>query len=67
MQKEGKVMFFMHPTLFILWKQVKIFFHVSSETCNFNPHCSLNVRVDDVHVNLDETSPLYAAIRTIKC
>ena len=56
---EGKKSdFFMHPTLFILWKQLKLEFHFGSEIFNFNPHCSLIVRVDDVHVNLDETSPL---------
>ena len=59
MQKEGKVIFFMHPIYSMETSQIIIsIFHVSSEICNFNPHCSLNVRVDDVQVKLDETSPL---------
>ena len=59
MQKEGKVIFFMHLIYYMETSQIIIsIFHVSSEICIFNPHCSLNVRVDDVQVNLDKTGPL---------
>ena len=43
----------MHPMLF----NENMLFHSGSEMSNLNYHCSLLFRVDDVHVNLDETSP----------
>ena len=58
LQKKGKVNFFMHPWLYYETIYVPLLFLFGSEMCNLFSHCSLVDRVDDVHVKLDETSPL---------
>ena len=50
--------FFMHPWLYYETIYVPLLFLFGSEMCTLFFHCSLVDRVDDVHVKLDETSPL---------
>ena len=56
--EEGKSEFFMHPWLYYETIYVPLLFLFGSEMCTLFFHCSLVDRVDDVHVKLDETSPL---------